>query len=138
VVAIVKSISLVVAIISKGKRQPQRVEPRPTTTLMQYMLLVKMAGNTRNVDSAEVGIAVAAEASNNVATTEVVIEDTTEVDLVAMKMKATATLLMSSLKQKESTSQRKRRKMKSTTMTKNNLLKTSTTLSLERRSRLSI
>ena len=118
--AIVRSISLVEATISQGKRQLQRVEPRPTTTLMPSMLLVKMAGNTKNADLAEVGIVVAAEASSNVATTEVVTEATIEVDPVTMRMKATATLLTSNLKLKESTSQRMRRKMKSTTMTRNN------------------
>lgn len=115
--AIVRNISLVAAIISQGKSKPLR---GPTTTLMRSMLLVKMAGNTRNADLAEVGIVVAAEASNNVAATEVVTEATIEVDPDAMMMKAMATLLTNNLKLKESTSLRKRRKMKSTTMMRNN------------------
>lgn len=118
--AIVRNISLVAATISQGKSKPLRAEPRPTTTLMRSMLLVKMAGNTRNADLAEVGIVVAAEASSNVAATEVVTEATIEEVPVAMMMKVTATLLTNNLKLKESTSLKKRRKMKSTTMTRNN------------------
>ena len=118
--AIVRSISLVVVTIRQGKRQPQRVEPMPTTTLMQSMFLVKMAGNTKNAELAEVDIVGAAEASNNVVATEVATEVTTKVDPVAMKMKVTATLLINNLKLKENTSQKKMRKMRSTTMTRNN------------------
>lgn len=136
--AIVRSISLVVATTIQSKRQPQKVELRPTTTLMLSMLLVKMAGNTKNADLAEVDIVGAEEASNNVAATEVVTEVTTKVDPVAMKMKASDTLLTNNLNLKENTSQKKMRKMRSTTMTRSNSPKTSITLLLARRSRLSI
>ena len=98
----------------------------PTTTLMRFSLLGKIAEIIRSEESAAEVIVVAVEASSVVGT-EVAIEAITKAVLVTMIMRAMVTLLTSSHRPKI-TSQKRRKLAMPQKMMMSSYLKSNTTL----------
>ena len=100
-----------VASISQSK--PQREALKPATTMMRSTRPVKMADNIRSENTTTVAATAGDVGDTETMSTEVVIEGTTGEVLVATKMRAMATPLISSPKPQESINQRRKMTVKS-------------------------
>lgn len=116
--AIARTINLEVASIKPGvvstrQSKQQMGALKEATTMMRCTHPVKMADNIRSENSTTVAATAGDVADTETMSTEVVIEGTTVEALVATKMRAMDTPLISNPKPQESTNQRRKMTAKS-------------------------